>query len=104
MSSRKAKQTVKNTSAQVARAHAFIRVEPPVTAGLAAGPGSTSSKATEEPARTPETANSEDQEDASSESASQLLSGLPPIYLALAISINVAADFQKKNRNIVERD
>lgn len=64
------------------------------------GPGPTDSQASE--AGTTENNTAEDQADASSEEPAQLLNGLPPIYLALAISINVAADFQNKTRNVVD--
>lgn len=102
---KKAKQRVTNTSAQVAVARATITVGNTVGAARdeAVQPAA-DGHAVERVTASPGSGESGDQEDGTSEEASTIQSGLPPIYLALAISINLAADFQKRNSNVIEEE
>lgn len=127
---KKAKQRVKNTSAQVAAARASITVgntmgpardaavQPAAEGQAVGGQPAEGQPAEGQPAEgqpgdghavgrvtaSPGSGESGDQEDGTSEDASTIQSGLPPIYLALAISINLAADFQKRNSNVIEEE
>lgn len=101
MTVKKARQNVTNTSAQVSNANATFTVESPP--GLVSGSGQPAPEAGRQQTAPPESSETGDQEEAASEGTSLNLAGLPPIYLALAISINLAADYQNSNSNRVER-
>lgn len=90
---KKAKQSVTNTSAQVSKASATFTIGPQGEPG-----------AERAPQQAPE-AGSEtgDEPRAAAEAILQQENGLPPIYLALAISINVASDYQSNNGNAIKK-
>jgi len=93
----KAKQTVKNKSAQNATAHASLTVSN--TIGAAGWPPS---QGDAEPAAAGVEEAAPDQSNPEAAETSADWAELPPIYLVLAISINLAADYQNKNANVVE--
>lgn len=98
---KKAKQSLKNTSAQIANANATFTVEPTTQPVL--GTSRPAPQAGGNQPQAPDgTGEPGDQEDAASR-ATPLELALPPIYLALAISINLAADYQNDNGNVVKR-
>lgn len=114
---KKAKQRLVNASAQVAQAEANMTVENvvgplntaarPATGPSAEGGGSAaapSSASVADAASTGRDDGAESAGDADGAPVSPQQAVLPPIYLALAISVNFAADYQKNNRNVVERD
>ena len=94
----KAKQTVKNKSEQNATANASLTVSS--TVGV---PGiARSSGGEEEQAAAGATGTAADEEEPGPNEATSPWNCLPPIYLALAISINLAANYQNKNANFME--
>lgn len=101
---KKAKQNIMNTSAQVARSEIVLGL--PNTVGAAqgaAGPTTADGREADQQTGSPSSGESGDQEEGASEGVS-VFQESTPIIVALAISINFAADFQKGNENVVETD
>lgn len=94
-----------NTSAQVANAQASMTVENVV--GLdrdAAARQADEQSATERDAASAGAGESADQADATLDDVLPLQNDGAPIYVVMAISINIAADYQKDNSNVVETE
>jgi len=110
---KKAKQRLVNLSAQVAHAQANMTVEN--VAGLArdAAARPTAGRPTPQRETAPsvdgestdlEDGASAEEDGGASDEATTLQNGVFPIYLVLAISVNLAEDYQKANRNVVDAD